>query len=347
MIYGLLPVGGKGKRLGLPFSKEMLPQRSTLSYFPIIDLSVKKMKDAGASKIIFVHGSDIKKDIQDYYPDGIHIKQINIGFANVLKDFYEQISPNDFDKVLFGLPDSIFSENPFVKMVDESGIVCGLFKTAAETKVDRLSIDGRYFYIKSPKTDENQDWFWGVIKMDGINIRKMVDDGIFEKTSEIGYILNSYDKTFVKSSDYIDTGTWIDLNLYWSSAEKPSHGMHKLTVDAAYAFDYCSILEIKTQKNPTNQNIANLTICKKDLTSTLGDKLASLIFNSEEYKNLLDANLKTFEKIDSLKSVGEHYGDATEIDSLNYSRYLLKRKIQEKYFGAEVSEQKIGYKNNN
>jgi glucose-1-phosphate thymidylyltransferase len=57
MIYGLIPIGGKGTRLGLPFSKEMLPQAGVLFYKPIVSHVTEKMMQAGADRIIFVHGS--------------------------------------------------------------------------------------------------------------------------------------------------------------------------------------------------------------------------------------------------------------------------------------------------
>ena len=61
MIYGLVPIGGKGTRLGLTFSKEMLPQKGFLHFNPISNHLVSAMKEAGAEEIIFIHGFEYRK----------------------------------------------------------------------------------------------------------------------------------------------------------------------------------------------------------------------------------------------------------------------------------------------
>ena len=93
MIYGLIPVGGKGIRLGLPYSKEMLPQKNFDYFNPLVNHIVEKMKLAGAEKFYFVHGAEFKKDIIEYFNQEIfvHILQENLGFANVILDFYNNV----------------------------------------------------------------------------------------------------------------------------------------------------------------------------------------------------------------------------------------------------------------
>jgi hypothetical protein len=216
--YGLIPIGGKGTRLALQYSKEMIPQKNFDYYNPVVNHIVEKMELAGAEKIIFVHGSEFKEDIKQYFKDEkyIHILQKTIGFANVILDFYDQINPMDEDVILFGLPDSIFNKNPFVEMVIHDGIVCGLFTTDKQSKVDRLNKEGKNFQIKTSKNEDNQDWFWGVLKFNGRNIKRMIQDDIFKKYSEIGLILNSYEKSIIYGESYLDLGTWINYNRYLS-----------------------------------------------------------------------------------------------------------------------------------
>lgn len=217
-IIGCVPCGGKGVRLSLPFSKELLPQKNTNSYQPLIHHIVSKMLEAGTEKIVFVHGESFKEDIRLLYSDSkyIHVKQTNPSFAGALKDFYETISLDLNDKVLFGLPDTIFEGNPFHEMLELDGIVCGLFKTKEETKVDRLDTVTNCFQIKTEKKSNNSDYFWGVLKFDSADIKKMVEDKIFEETDEIGYIINSYNKKCVWGGKYIDLGTYENLNAYWA-----------------------------------------------------------------------------------------------------------------------------------
>ena len=221
MIYGLIPVGGKGLRLGLPFPKELLPQKGFFEYKPLIAHTVEKMEEAGAELIYFIHGTELKQGIVDLYTDEtkyVHIIQETPGFANVLRDFWHSSGVGQNDSVLFGLPDSIYDGNPFFEMIQQPDIVCGLFTTGPDTKVDRLATGGHGFYVKSVKTENNQDWFWGVIKFDGISLKKIADilDGDdINKPTEIGHLLNSFPKfCHIKNGSYTDLGTWVDYNKY-------------------------------------------------------------------------------------------------------------------------------------
>ena len=213
-IIGLIPVGGKGTRLGLPFPKEMLPQKGFDKYNPIINHTVSKMLDAGAEYLYFIHGTEIKQEIVDYYPPDKychHIKQKTPGFASVLSDFYEaytDLQPEDI--VLFGLPDSIYEGNPFKEMVDKPGVVCGLFTTSDDTHVDRLDTVDPRFWVKTPKQSFNQNLFWGVLKFDYSSLSALISmsDG------EIGMRLNYISFTTVSGGSYLDLGTWVNYNKY-------------------------------------------------------------------------------------------------------------------------------------
>jgi hypothetical protein len=219
MIYGLIPIGGKGTRLGLPYSKEMLPQKNFDYFNPLVNHIVEKMQLAGAEKIYFIHGWEFKKDVLEYFKEDqyVHTLQEKLGFANVLSDFYKESLVANTDVVLFGLPDSVFDENPFVELVDKKGIVTGLFVTDPVSKVDRLDIEKKNFQVKTSKTDSNLDLFWGVLKFDGADLKAMVNDCVFDNHSEIGDILNLYEKTHVICKSYLDLGTWSNYNRYLAS----------------------------------------------------------------------------------------------------------------------------------
>lgn len=216
MIYGLIPVGGKGTRLSLPFSKEMLPQKHYDYYNPVINHTVEKMFLAGANKIYMVHGTELKQDIVNYYrnnPKVQHLKQESPSFAGVLKDFRDSVELLNKDKILFGLPDSVYDKNPFVEMLTITGIVCGLFKSDDSIKADRPTIGKEnIFQVKSSKNDTNTEWFWGILKFDAEDLLSLNID-----STEIGYIINNHDKTYVYGNDYIDLGTWAGYNKYTTS----------------------------------------------------------------------------------------------------------------------------------
>lgn len=231
MIYGLVPVGGKGVRLSLPYSKEMLPQKNHDSFNPVINHTVQKMELAGADMVVFVHGKEFKEDIKKHFEDKkyLHVTQEKPGFANVLMDFWNAVRPEASDRIVFGLPDSVYDGNPFVEMLHRSGVVCGLFTTDDDAKVDRLCENGA-FQVKSPRNDSNSEYFWGVLKFDGRDISTMIEKGEFERTSEIGDILNGLDKSFVRASSYVDLGTWAGYNRYLHE----SVGMSSTEIEKKY-----------------------------------------------------------------------------------------------------------------
>lgn len=222
MIYGVIPIGGKGTRLGLPFSKEMLPRKGLDKYSPLVEELVMKMREAGAKTIVFIHGREYKQDVCDYFcqtgePDSvyIHITQSSPSFAGCLLDFYRQVATKSTDDVLFGLPDSTFVGNPFVEMLKHPGICCGLFTTGEFARVDRF-LDEK-FHVKTDKAQCNSEWFWGVLKFDVRNISEWMERKAFETHTEIGDILNLAKwKTIICVQEYLDLGTWYNLNLYWN-----------------------------------------------------------------------------------------------------------------------------------
>lgn len=118
--------------------------------------------------------------------------------------------------------------------------------------------------------------------------------------------------------------------------------MIKLFLDEAYCFDYLSILETKYIKtNEQNKEICgSRDACVIDIINQIGSDLYDKVINSPEYKELFNTNYKLFSVIDLAKKGGI---DALQIDKLNYNRYQIKKKIQEKFFGTIVREIKLGY----
>ena len=114
-----------------------------------------------------------------------------------------------------------------------------------------------------------------------------------------------------------------------------------LLVDAAYAFDYISILNIKYIEKPTEENKSNLIQCEMDITNSIDNiDLIDNIFKSKEYTDLWNSNKKVFDLVSLAKN---NLCLASEVDSANYSRYLCKKALQEKFFCSSISEVKIGY----
>lgn len=118
--------------------------------------------------------------------------------------------------------------------------------------------------------------------------------------------------------------------------------MINLLVDEAYAFDYLSILLIKSEKNNfLGQSFNNWKKCYDYLKTQINnDDLWNTIISSQEFKNMKTANLKTFDAVDKAKT---NDVTAKDVDFCNYQRHIAKEKFQKTFFNKQLSEQKIGY----
>ena len=194
----------------------MLPQKNFNYFNPVVNHVVSKMQSAGAEKIVFVHGLEFKEDVKQYFngPQHVHILQQKLGVATILLDFHKQLNPKSKDTVLFGLPDTVFDGNIFVDMVTIPGIVCGLFTTNDQSRVDRLSTDGKTFQTKTEKNCNNQNLFWGVLKFDAADIGTIITQSVFDQHAELGNVLNQYKKSMICGGAYLDLGTWKNYNQY-------------------------------------------------------------------------------------------------------------------------------------
>jgi hypothetical protein len=117
-----------------------------------------------------------------------------------------------------------------------------------------------------------------------------------------------------------------------------------LLVDAGYAYDFLAILEVKTMKlegKAGEQAQEAFSLCMNYLIEQLEDDFYPA-YSSEEYESLYEVNLALFNLVDEIKRVKT---DALEVDKLVYKRYLAKKALQDKFFGGNFSEQKIGYTN--
>jgi hypothetical protein len=113
--------------------------------------------------------------------------------------------------------------------------------------------------------------------------------------------------------------------------------MINLNVDEAYAFDYLSILEIKKEKSSNNTQWLDCWLYLQNQFES--EKWLSMI-HSEEYKNMIKANLLTFDAVDKAKN---NEVTAQHVDYCNYQRHTAKQNFQKKFFTSDLSELKIGY----
>lgn len=116
--------------------------------------------------------------------------------------------------------------------------------------------------------------------------------------------------------------------------------MIKVSLDESVCFDMLAILLIKTKKSPDMQHTKNYLNFVADIKDEIGLEKLYEVMNSQEFENLREANNEVFSGVDLAK---EDKIRASTLDALNYRRFLWKQKIQEKFFGGEISERKIGY----
>jgi hypothetical protein len=118
--------------------------------------------------------------------------------------------------------------------------------------------------------------------------------------------------------------------------------MIKISLDEAYVFDLLSILDLKKDKSKNtelyNIHLENYYSLYLDILNQIGIEELSKILNSEEYKELKHANMRVFDLVDlCLKDEGLAGETARE----NHKRFILKNKLQKKFFKNNLKEAKI------
>lgn len=113
--------------------------------------------------------------------------------------------------------------------------------------------------------------------------------------------------------------------------------MISLLVDECFALDYLSILQVKKDKD--SKNYEAWYECRSYLEGQLPDSLQGIL-ESEEYENLYEANLQTFDAVGRARSGGDV--TAKEVDDCNMLRYNCKVALQSKFFPtSEMREVKL------
>ena len=115
----------------------------------------------------------------------------------------------------------------------------------------------------------------------------------------------------------------------------------KITLPEGYIFDILSIYQIKLFKFQEDSiHLSNFNNLLNEIKSEIGNDKTLQVMESQEYFDLVAANLATFELVDAVKTepcLGK------EVDASNYKRFLAKKDLQEKWFDSNYSEVKVGY----
>lgn len=117
----------------------------------------------------------------------------------------------------------------------------------------------------------------------------------------------------------------------------------KCSKDAAGWFDELSILNVKlnlSSGEPHETALKNHAVLGVEIEEALGISLFHRIISSDEYKELYEANKTVFEAVELAKADKIL---ASEVDRLNYQRYVVKQNLQKKFFNDKLTEVKLGY----
>lgn len=110
-----------------------------------------------------------------------------------------------------------------------------------------------------------------------------------------------------------------------------------LYVDLAYAFDFLSILQVKADQLQDDISLNNFNYQKDYIEKQVKPPLFKKIIDSKEYENLYSINKNLWDSINLIKTKKI---TAKYIDDLNYQRWIIKNKLQKRFFKTKTSEQK-------
>lgn len=113
--------------------------------------------------------------------------------------------------------------------------------------------------------------------------------------------------------------------------------MINLPVSEAYAFDYLSILMVKTFV-PLPGAADEFGRCRDELAKQLGREMVWTVLRSWEYSELQKANRDVWNMV---AKAAKDECKASEVDTANQRRFKAKKALQERFWPAEaLTEQK-------
>lgn len=117
---------------------------------------------------------------------------------------------------------------------------------------------------------------------------------------------------------------------------------YPLPVDAAYFFDFISILSIKYDRFGDKKVLNDYIECADVMKGVIGEQKFNEITKSKEYQELYEANNILFDMVDLAK---DDKVKASDVDSWVLIRWKKKVALQSKFFPeVPFGEKKYNYK---
>lgn len=170
-MIGVIPAAGKGTRLNLPFSKELLPLLDKKIYFPVIQNSIEAMIGVGINRIVIVvshHKSDLIKFLGNGSRFSVQLLYVIQEEATSLPQaLLEAIKITDKEDILFLMPDTLILPNDFLKVFFDQintafSINLGCFKSELVHKFAMISENNNIVdFIEEKNPKSKLKWMWG------------------------------------------------------------------------------------------------------------------------------------------------------------------------------------------
>lgn len=173
---GLIPCAGKGTRLALPFSKELFPNVHSDQYSPIIMYTIKAMKEAGVSHIIFTINPE-KPDLLRFLGNG---EKFGMKFTYCVHPIPRSLPESIHEAhhllrkktVLFAMPDTFVQPHDFLlklrqiheNSADQREVTLACFETDHPEKYGMVEFrNGTVVRIEDKPVQTELNWMWGAM----------------------------------------------------------------------------------------------------------------------------------------------------------------------------------------
>jgi dTDP-glucose pyrophosphorylase len=228
-VWGIVPAAGAGTRMQpLAFSKELLPigfRRDGAVERPraVSEFLVERLAAGGVDRFCFVIAPG-KSDIVEYYAGAVLDRPVcyvvqprPAGLCDAL--FRAAPFVHDDDRVLIGLPDTIWFPETALRSLPDDRLALLLFPTDRPELFDAVDADESggvtRVRVKQPPAHAQSAWIWGALGMPGPVLhalqRLWLERGC--RDEYLGTLLNGYLErgglvTGVRAGRaYVDVGT--------------------------------------------------------------------------------------------------------------------------------------------
>jgi glucose-1-phosphate thymidylyltransferase len=225
--WGIIPAAGAGTRIQpLAFSKELLPVGSRIDNGlerprAVSEFIVERLIVGGADRLCFVISSG-KSDIMQYYGgniDGVPVCYVVQTKPAGLCDAFFHVAPfvTVADRVLFGLPDTVWFPATALLQVPADQLAFLLFPVAAPEFFDAVvtTSDQRVIEVQVKQPQPTSNWIWGAIGMPGRILHALRELWLSRSRRDeyLGTLINAYLRDGghaigVRAGEaYVDVGT--------------------------------------------------------------------------------------------------------------------------------------------